>query len=379
MPSNRAASVAVIQTWPRPSRRLNRAVRRIGSRCAATSSSSRIGGAPRRSATSSAWARTRPSRAPSARRSRIGRRASAWRGAGRRGPGGAGLRSLVRLQRRASGWREEPLRGRRPASLRARSGAGEGIVGRKRRAARRAPRRCARGLPRSRRHARPSQSSSAVSQVWSAALRRRAACCARASPPRSATMVRMAGLERQHQPVEKAAAVARAAGEQPVHRRGQPQDRQPFAERVHRCRGAVDANPATFGSAGERPRADFASPIFAATPKPPGPPLPGHLGERCAAKTAARGEQRDGFEQVGLAGAVLAREQHEARAGLDRRLGIGTEVGQGQPADGHRYSPSAEPARSNPRRRTCRAKARRPSGVAVLRQLRSPGSDAGSA
>ena len=61
MPSNSAASVAVIHTWPRPSSRANSAARRLGSRCAATSSRSRIGGSPRRSATSSAWARTRPS------------------------------------------------------------------------------------------------------------------------------------------------------------------------------------------------------------------------------------------------------------------------------------------------------------------------------
>ena len=45
MPSNSAASVAVIHTWPRPSSRANSAARRAGSRWAATSSSSRIGGA----------------------------------------------------------------------------------------------------------------------------------------------------------------------------------------------------------------------------------------------------------------------------------------------------------------------------------------------
>ena len=43
-------------------------------------------------------------------------------------------------------------------------------------------------------------------------------------------MVGVAGLERQHQPVEEAPPRAGAVGEQPVHRRGQPQDRQPFAQ-----------------------------------------------------------------------------------------------------------------------------------------------------
>ena len=61
MPSNRLASVAVIHTWPRPSSRSNSASRRLGSRWAATSSSNSKGGSPRRSATISAWARTRPS------------------------------------------------------------------------------------------------------------------------------------------------------------------------------------------------------------------------------------------------------------------------------------------------------------------------------
>ena len=57
-------------------------------------------------------------------------------------------------------------------------------------------------------------------------------------------MVRVARLQREHQPVEEAPPVARAAGEQPVHRRCQPQHRQPFAERIDRGRRAVDRAPA---------------------------------------------------------------------------------------------------------------------------------------
>ena len=41
-------------------------------------------------------------------------------------------------------------------------------------------------------------------------------------------VVGVAGLQRQHQPVEEAAAVGGGAGEQAVHGGGQPQDRQPF-------------------------------------------------------------------------------------------------------------------------------------------------------
>ena len=62
----------------------------------------------------------------------------------------------------------------------------------------------------------------------------------------------MAGLERQHQSVEKAATSARAVGEQPVHRRSQPQHAEPFGEAVYGRGGAVDAHLAAIGCGGER-------------------------------------------------------------------------------------------------------------------------------
>ncbi len=184
-------------------------------------------------------------------------------------------------------------------------------------AARPARRRCARAPRRWRRRARPSRlrarrarlsSQRSLGEQLVAGAHRRVVArewCA------------WLGLERQHQPVEEAPPLARAAGEQPVHRRRQPQ--RPTAirdRRVHRCRGAVDPHLPPFGSAGEGPGADFASHrARAATAEAAAAALPRHLAERRAAQTASRREQRDRFEQVGLARAVLAEQQDEARPG----------------------------------------------------------------
>ncbi len=64
-------------------------------------------------------------------------------------------------------------------------------------------------------------------------------------------MVGVAGLQREHEAVEEAAALGRRAAEQPVHRRGQPQDREPFGEAVDRGGGAVDADDPALGRGGE--------------------------------------------------------------------------------------------------------------------------------
>src|SRR3546814_10410829 len=55
-------------------------------------------------------------------------------------------------------------------------------------------------------------------------------------------MLRGARIEREHQPVEEAPPVPRGLDEQPVHCGGQPQYRQPFAERRRRGGCAVDAH-----------------------------------------------------------------------------------------------------------------------------------------
>src|SRR3546814_2677033 len=53
-------------------------------------------------------------------------------------------------------------------------------------------------------------------------------------------MLRVARIEREHQPVEEAPPVPRGLDEQPVHCGGQPQYRQPFAERRRRGGGSAE-------------------------------------------------------------------------------------------------------------------------------------------
>ncbi len=135
-------------------------------------------------------------------------------------------------------------------------------------------------------------------------------------------VVGMARLQRQHQAVEEAAALARAAAEQPVHGRGQPQDREPFGQRVDRGSGAIDAHLPPLGRRRLRAGADvgFAElrghcPAAAAAP-------PRHVGQCRAAQAAPGREQRHRLEQVGLARAIVAGQQDEARAqGRGQRMG----------------------------------------------------------
>src|SRR5690606_34276634 len=55
-----------------------------------------------------------------------------------------------------------------------------------------------------------------------------------------------------------------------------------------------------------------------------------------ATQPASRRKQRDRFEQVGLAGAVLTREHDHARPEVERKRGVVAEIRKRQPADEHR-------------------------------------------
>ena len=61
-------------------------------------------------------------------------------------------------------------------------------------------------------------------------------------------VARVPRLEGQRQPIEKPPPIARAVGEQPVHRRGQPQHRQPFGQRIDRRRRPIDPHLPALGS-----------------------------------------------------------------------------------------------------------------------------------
>ena len=178
-----------------------------------------------------------------------------------------------------------------------------------------APPRVARAPQRSPRHARPSCASSDVEPGGSAAP-----ASARQQPVARAhrrlvarRMARMAGIERQHQPVEEAAPRRRRFGEQRIHRR-----REPAAPRaIRRAHRRTPSAPlirtcGRSGRGGGRCRCRFPRPFGrarAATANPPAPPAaPSRPAPRAAAR--GRGEQRHGLEDVGLARAILA-GQHD--------------------------------------------------------------------
>ena len=55
----------------------------------------------------------------------------------------------------------------------------------------------------------------------------------------------------------------------------------------------------------------------------------------CAAKPSPRRKQRHGLEQIGLAGAIVAVEQDEARPRRHKRVRVGSEIGQDEAGDVH--------------------------------------------
>ncbi len=128
-------------------------------------------------------------------------------------------------------------------------------------------------------------------------------------------------VDREHDAVEEAAALGRRAGEEPVHGGRQPDDAQVVGEALGGRHGrAIDAASAR----GRRPRAgefeagaelrgrDFAGRILDLDRDGPAATaaVPRAVGEFRPAETAARGEEGQGLEQVGLAGAVEAGERH---------------------------------------------------------------------
>ena len=158
----------------------------------------------------------------------------------------------------------------------------------------------------------------------------------------------MLGVHREHQAVEEAPALGRRAVEQRVHRRRQPDDAQVIGEsggRRHRL--AVDA----VARGGATPRRPAHRCRCRAWPAPACPrsrrrwptrrrprrrPFP--PGWRGAGRAPA--PERNRLDQVGLAGAVGARQHHRPGA-VERHLRgvVAAEVRQRQAADeggGHR-------------------------------------------
>jgi hypothetical protein len=154
-------------------------------------------------------------------------------------------------------------------------------------------------------------------------------------------VARVAGVERHSQPVHVAPPLSGRGGEQPVHRRGQPAEREPFAERHGRGVRAVNLNhaavrPLGLGAGAEHDRLAAVPPIeCGADRETAGPALPGHLGEGRAAQPAPRCKQRQRLEHVGLARSVLAEQQVELCRSVEPRGGMVAEVGEGDPVERH--------------------------------------------
>ena len=132
----------------------------------------------------------------------------------------------------------------------------------------------------------------------------------------------MLGIEGRHQPVEEAAPVGGRAGKEPVHGGREPEHAHVLAQGARNSSAtcAVDQHqPALRGTVAFA----LAAPAGAERHGPcrgfdlrcnrpgAGAALPGKVLEGGTAQAAARRQQRDGFQQIGLARAIGARQGNE--------------------------------------------------------------------
>ena len=141
-------------------------------------------------------------------------------------------------------------------------------------------------------------------------------------------MLRVAGVKRKDKPVEEAPPVPRGLDEQPVHRRGQPEHREPIAERGGGGSAPVDPDkPAArmrrLNAGAKRDRGEpLAREDLGKDCKTAARAVTHHLGERRAPEPAPGGEKRNCFEDVGFAGAIVAvkRDKTRPRAEVSARM-----------------------------------------------------------
>ena len=145
----------------------------------------------------------------------------------------------------------------------------------------------------------------------------------------------MAGVERHSHPVEPAPPRACAIGEQAVHRRGEPRQREPFAERDRARLGPVDAYLPPRGARRVDLRAEPHIIERGANREAAITVFRCHLGQRRAAQTPAGCEQRQRFEHVGLARAILTHQQVEPPRPFERSLAMVAEAGERDAVERH--------------------------------------------
>ena len=183
------------------------------------------------------------------------------------------------------------------------------------------------------------------------------------------------GVDREHEPVEEAAAVAggaaeksrrdRASARRPADGRRRPGASRPAAPSMRQSR---DARPSPRRRLEAGAEAMLAIRVVERDRdgEGAGAAVPRHLGELGAAQAAARREQRQRFEEVGLAGAVLADERDERPRDrkIERRIGAeilkdearGRGVRRRRPTDlpSPAHSPPITPASASARRAPAR-------------------------
>ena len=158
-----------------------------------------------------------------------------------------------------------------------------------------------------------------------------------------ACLAGMPRLKRPDQPVKEAAPACRTLLEQRVHLRGEPDGGDARGDLGHAARlGAVKAEQAAVGGgarlgAGADSRGGAV--LFDSGGHRPGtrPVAPGEVSHAAPAKTAARAEQGDGFQQIGLACAVRAGEHGDSGGGAPGQGGVGSEIGERQAGEGQHW------------------------------------------
>ena len=146
----------------------------------------------------------------------------------------------------------------------------------------------------------------------------------------------MLGIDAKRQAVEEAPPVSGGSGEEPVHRRGEPDDLETVREGARRGdRQAVQAKaPALAGLIALPELRGVAFRLeLDRDAKAAGSAVAGAVLALGAAQPAPRREHGEGFEEIGLAGAVLARQRHEARGEASVERFVGAKVAQHQPPD----------------------------------------------
>jgi len=149
------------------------------------------------------------------------------------------------------------------------------------------------------------------------------------------------GVGGEDQPVEEFQPRGAGVGEQPVLFGRGPDRAQVVEQPAGLGRLAVDADDAASRAGRLDAGAEFRLVLAVGQDGGDGPGAAGrlagfatpHLGGGGAAQAAAGGEQAEGLEQIGLAGAVGAVEHHRSRRDGQGRARVGAEIGEGEGLD----------------------------------------------